>query len=189
MDKMNKEALAVKKAEQAFDRKRRTIGLYGGPLLAVLTFVTPFSGLTVEAHKLLAIMVLVAIWWITEPVPIPVTSLIGPTLAVVTGVVKVSVAFAAFANPMIFLFMGGFILATAMMKHGLDKRFAYWLLSRKWVGSSPKRICLAVGLAAALCSGWVSNTATAAMMFPICLGLLTSIKEMFAANGREIDLH
>lgn len=61
MDKMNKEALAVKKAEQAFDRKRRTIGLYGGPLLAVLTFVTPFSGLTVGAHKLLAIMVLVAI--------------------------------------------------------------------------------------------------------------------------------
>lgn len=189
VDKMNKEALAVKKAEQAFDRKRRTIGLYGGPLLAALTFVTPFSGLTVEAHKLLAIMVLVAIWWITEPVPIPVTSLIGPTLAVVTGVVKVSVAFAAFANPMIFLFMGGFILATAMMKHGLDKRFAYWLLSRRWVGSSPKRIFLAVGLAAALCSGWVSNTATAAMMFPICLGLLTSIKEMFAANGREIDLH
>lgn len=189
VDKMNKEALAVKKAEQAFDRKRRTIGLYGGPLLAVLTFVTPFSGLTVGAHKLLAIMVLVAIWWITEPVPIPVTSLIGPTLAVVTGVVKVSVAFAAFANPMIFLFMGGFILATAMMKHGLDKRFAYWLLSRSWVGSSPKRIFLAVGLAAALCSGWVSNTATAAMMFPICLGLLTSIKEMFAANGREIDLH
>ena len=113
VDKMNKEALAVKKAEQAFDRKRRTIGLYGGPLLAVLTFVTPFSGLTVEAHKLLAIMVLVAIWWITEPVPIPVTSLIGPTLAVVTGVVKVSVAFAAFANPMIFLFMGGFIIAKA----------------------------------------------------------------------------
>ena len=189
MDKMNAEALAVKKAEQAFDRKRRTIGLYGGPLLAIITYMTPFSDLTVEAHKLLAIMVLVAIWWITEPVPIPVTSLIGPTLAVITGVVKVGVAFAAFANPMIFLFMGGFILATAMMKHGLDKRFAYWLLSRKWVGSSPKRIFLAVGLAAALCSGWVSNTATAAMMFPICLGLLTSIKEMFAANGREIDLH
>jgi sodium-dependent dicarboxylate transporter 2/3/5 len=85
--------------------------------------------------------------------------------------------------------MGGFILATAMMTHGLDKRFAYWLLSRSWVGSDPKRIFLAVGLAAALCSGWVSNTATAAMMFPICLGLLASIKEMFAANGRTIDLH
>ena len=186
---MSKEALAVKRAEQEFDRKRRTIGLFGGPLLALLVFLTPIDGLTLGAHKLLAIMVLVALWWITEPVPIPVTSLIGPTLAVVTGVVPVGAAFAAFANPMIFLFMGGFILAKAMMTHGLDKRFAYWLLSRSWVGSNPKRIFLAVGLAAALCSGWVSNTATAAMMFPICLGLLTSIKEMFAANGREIDLH
>lgn len=189
MDKMSKEALAVKRAEQAFDRKRRTIGLFGGPLLAVLVFLTPIAGLTVAAHKLLAIMVLVALWWITEPVPIPVTSLIGPTLAVITGVVPVGSAFAAFANPMIFLFMGGFILAKAMMTHGLDKRFAYWLLSRSWVGSNPRRIFLAVGLAAALCSGWVSNTATAAMMFPICLGLLSSIKEMFAANGRVIDLH
>lgn len=189
MDKMSKEALAVKRAEQAFDRKRRTIGLFGGPILALLVFFTPIVGLTVAAHKLLAIMVLVAIWWITEPVPIPVTSLIGPTLAVMTGVVPVGSAFAAFANPMIFLFMGGFILAKAMMTHGLDKRFAYWLLSRSWVGSNPKRIFLAVGLAAALCSGWVSNTATAAMMFPICLGLLSSIKEMFAAGGRQIDLH
>ena len=188
MEKISKEAQRVKEAERAFDRKRRTIGLFGGPLLAILVFLTPVDGLTLEAHKLLAIMVLVALWWITEPVPIPVTSLIGPTLAVITGVVPAGQAFAAFANPMIFLFMGGFILAKAMMSHSLDKRFAYWLLSRSWVGSNPKRIFLAIGLAAALCSGWVSNTATAAMMFPICLGLLNSIKDMFAANGRQIDL-
>ncbi|WP_302489362.1 DASS family sodium-coupled anion symporter [uncultured Mitsuokella sp.] len=189
MNKINQEALAVKRAEQVFDRRRRTIGLFGAPILALLVFFTPIDGLTLEAHKLLSIMVLVALWWITEPVPIPVTSLIGPTLAVITSVVPVSMAFAAFANPMIFLFMGGFILAKAMMTHGIDKRFAYWLLSRSWVGSNPRRIFLATGLAAALCSGWVSNTATAAMMFPICLGLLASIKEMFAVNGRQIDLH
>ena len=189
VDARQSEAAAVKAAEEAFDRKRRTIGLFGAPILALLVFMTPIDGVTLAAHKLLSIMVLVALWWITEPVPIPVTSLIGPTLAVITGVVPVGTAFAAFANPMIFLFMGGFILAKAMMTHGLDKRFAYWLLSREWVGSNPRRIFLAVGLAAALCSGWVSNTATAAMMFPICLGLLTSIKEMFAANGREIHLH
>ncbi|WP_337374331.1 SLC13 family permease [Mitsuokella jalaludinii] len=188
MNKINQETLSVKRAEQLFDC-RRTVGLFGGPLLALLVFFTPIDGLTLEAHKLLSIMVLVAIWWITEPVSIPVTSLIGPTLAVMTGVVPVSMAFAAFANPMIFLFMGGFILAKAMMIHGIDKRFAYWLLSRSWVGSNPRRIFLAIGLAAALCSGWISNTATAAMMFPICLGLLASIKEMFAASGRNIDLY
>ena len=138
--KMSKEALKVKEAEKAFDQKRRTIGLFGAPILAVLVFLTPIDALTLEAHKLLAIMVLVALWWITEPVPIPVTSLIGPTLAVITGVVPVGTAFAAFANPMIFLFMGGFILAKAMMSHGLDKRFTYWLLSRSWVGSNPRRI-------------------------------------------------
>ena len=188
MRKLSQEALEIKRAEQAFDRKRKTIGMFGAPILAILIFFTPIGGLSVEAHKLLSIMVLVSLWWITEPVPIPVTSLIGPVLAVITGVVKASDAFAAFANPMIFLFMGGFILAKAMMLHGLDKRFSYWLLSMSWVGSNPRRIFLAIGLAAALCSGWVSNTATAAMMLPICLGLLGAIKDMMAANGKDIDL-
>lgn len=188
MRKLGPEALAIKKAEQAFDKKRRTVGLFGAPLLAILIFFTPIDALTVEAHKLLSIMVLVALWWITEPVPIPVTSLVGPVLAVVTGVVPAGAAFASFASPTVFLFMGGFILAKAMMVNGLDKRFSYWLLSRPWVGSSPKRIFLAIGLATALCSGWVSNTATAAMMLPICLGLLTAIKDMFAASGKDIDL-
>ena len=187
MQDKNYEAKRVKDAEKAFDRRRRTFGLFFAPILAVAVMLTPIDALTLEAHKLLAIMVLVAMWWITEPIPIPVTSLLGPTLAVVTGAVPVSGAFSAFANSMIFLFMGSFILA--MMLHGLDKRFAYWLLSRSWVGSNPRRIFLAIGLAAALCSGWVSNTATAAMMFPICLGLLTSIKEMMAANGRKIILN
>lgn len=129
------------------------------------------------------------LWWITEPLPIAVTSLMGPILCVLTGVASAVNAFAPFANPMIFLFMGGFILAKAMMVHGLDKRFAYGLLSMKWVGSSPVRIFLSIGIATALCSGWVSNTATAAMMLPIALGLLTAIKDMMKANGRDIHLH
>ena len=145
--------------------------------------------LSLAAHKLLALMTLVALWWITEPLPLPVTALLGPTLAVVIGIVPASTAFSAFANPLIFLFMGGFMLATAMMHHHLDKRFAFWLLSRRWVGSNPKKILLAMGLATALCSGWVSNTATTAMMFPIALGLLGAIKEMFAAQGKILDLH
>ncbi|WP_027406261.1 DASS family sodium-coupled anion symporter [Anaerovibrio sp. RM50] len=188
MRKLSQEALEIKRAEQSFDRKRKTVGMFGAPLLAILVVFSPIEGLSLEAHKLLSIMVLVSLWWITEPVPIPVTSLMGPVLAVVTGVVNASDAFAAFANPMIFLFMGGFILAKAMMLHGLDKRFSYWLLSMSWVGSNPRRIFLAIGLAAALCSGWVSNTATAAMMLPICLGLLGAIKDMMAANGKDIDL-
>lgn len=130
-----------------------------------------------------------ALWWITEPIPIPVTSLLGPTLCVVFDVAKMKEAFAAFANPMIFLFLGGFIIAKAMMVNGLDKRIAYGIMSMKWVGDSPRRIFLAIGLACALCSGWISNTATAAMMFPISLGLLDAISEMMAANGKPINLN
>ena len=174
--------------DSSFDRKRRIIGAICGPVCAILVWFTPISGLSPEGHKLLAIMTLVALWWITEPIPIPVTSLLGPTLCVVFDVVKMKEAFAAFANPMIFLFMGGFIIAKAMMVNGLDKRIAYGIMSMKWVGDSPRRIFLAIGLACALCSGWISNTATAAMMFPIALGLLDAISEMMAANGKPINL-
>jgi len=172
----------------SFDKKRHVIGAFLGPICALLVWFTPIEALTPESHKLLAIMTLVAIWWITEPVAIPVTSLIGPTLCVIFGVVSMKEAFAAFGNPMIFLFMGGFIIAKAMMVNGLDKRIAYGIMSMKWVGDNPRRIFLSIGLACMVCSGWISNTATAAMMFPIALGLLEAIREMMAANGRNIDL-
>ena len=167
--------------DSKFERRRRMAGAVFGPICALLVWITPISGLSPEAHRLLAIMTLVALWWITEPIPIPVTSLVGPTLCVVFGIVKMKEAFAAFANPMIFLFMGGFIIAKAMTVNGLDKRIAYGIMSMKWVGDSPRRIFLAIGLACMLCSGWISNTATAAMMFPIALGLL----EIGRASCRE----
>ena len=131
---------------------------------------------------------LVAIWWITEPIPIPVTSVLGPTLCVLIGVASMQDAFSNFANPLIFLFLGGFLLAKGMVVNGLDKRIAYGIMSMKWVGDSPRRIFLAIGLACIMCSGWISNTATAAMMFPISLGLLEAIREMMAAKGKVIDL-
>lgn len=180
--------LEVVNRETAFDRKRRIAGAIFGPICALLVWMTPISDLTPEAHTLLAIMTLVALWWITEPVPIPVTSLFGPTLCVILGVTKMKDAFAAFSNPMIFLFMGGFIIAKAMMVNGLDKRIAYSIMSMKWVGDSPRRIFFAIGFVCMLCSGWISNTATAAMMFPIALGLLDAIREMMAHHGKVINL-
>ena len=172
----------------SFDNKRRAIGAILGPIVAIIVWSISIASISVPAHRLLAIMSLVAIWWITEPVPIPVTSVLGPTLCVILGVAPVEKSFSNFANPMIFLFMGGFLLAKGMMVNGLDKRIAYGILSMKWVGDSPKRIFLAIGIACMLCSGWISNTATAAMMFPIALGLLEAIREMMAASGKTIDL-
>lgn len=167
---------------------RKLTGAILGPLCAEILWFMPISGLSNQAHHLLAVMSLIAIWWITEPVAIPVTSLLGPTLCVLLGIVPINVAYSQFANPMIFLFMGGFLLAKGMMVNGLDKRIAYGIMSMKWVGDSPRRIFLAIGLACILCSGWISNTATAAMMYPIALGLLEAIREMMAINGKTIDL-
>ena len=167
---------------------RKMTGAILGPLCAIILWLMPIDGLSEQAHHLLAVMSLVAIWWITEPIAIPLTSLFGPTLCVILGIVPIKDAYEQFANPMIFLFMGGFLLAKGMMVNGLDKRIAYGIMSMKWVGDSPKRIFLAIGLACILCSGWVSNTATAAMMFPISLGLLEAIREMMAENGKTIDL-
>lgn len=181
-------ALEDQQRNTKFDRRRRLIGAICGPLCALIVWATPISGLSPEGHKLAAIMTLVALWWITEPVPIPVTSLIGPTLCVIFDVVKMKDAFAAFANPTIFLFMGGFIIAKAMTVNGIDRRISYGIVSMRWVGDNPRRIFFAIGFACMLCSGWISNTATAAMMFPIALGLLESIKEMMAAKGKVINL-
>lgn len=182
-----REGEAVQKSSR-FDHNRHLFGAIFGPILALIVWFIPIAGLSPEAHKLLAIVTLVAIWWITEPVPIPVTSLVGPTLCVLFGIASMKDAFASFGNPMIFLFMGGFIIAKGMMVNGLDKRIAYGIMSMKWVGDSPRRIFLAIGLACMVCSGWISNTATAAMMFPIALGLLEAIREMMLANGKTIDL-
>src|SRR5512135_551616 len=163
-------------AEEKFDKARKAIGFILGPVLGLIIYFLPIEGLTWEAHTLLAIVAFTATWWICEPIPIPATSMLAPTLCALLGVVPAGPAFAQFANPLIFLFLGSFLLATAMMTHGLDKRVAYGLLSMKWVGSSPTRILFALGMVTALMSGWVSNTATTAMMYPIALGLLLSIK-------------
>lgn len=179
---------SVKGKESSADKRRKMLGAVLGPLMAVFLWCMPIHALPEPAHHLLAVLSLVAIWWVTEPVPIPVTSLLGPVLCVLLGVAPVETAFQNFANPMIFLFMGGFLLAKGMMVNGLDKRIAYGILSMRWVGDSPRRIFLAIGVACMICSGWISNTATAAMMFPIALGLLEAIRDMMAANGKKIDL-
>lgn len=171
-----------------FDSVRRAIGFVGGPLCALLVYLSPIQDIVASAHMLLAILTFICIWWITEPVPIAVTALLVPVLIVVFNVADPTDAFASFADPIIFLFLGGFILAKAMSVHGLDKRIAYRLLSLKWVGGSTTRIFLIIGIASALCSGWISNTATAAMMLPIALGLLSTMQNMCASNGQSADL-
>ena len=171
-----KEALSP--AEERFERWRNSSGLFLGPLVGMLLYLLPMPSLSDKAHGLSAIIGWVVIWWVTEPIPIPVTALLGALLCVVFGIAPAKTVFAPFADPIIFLFLGSFILAEAMAVHGLDRRCAFKILSLKWVGNSTGRILFAFGAITAGISSWISNTATTAMMYPIALGIIYATADM-----------
>ncbi len=123
------------------------------------------------------------ILWITEALPLAVTALIGPVLAIILQVAPARAVFAPFADPIIFLFIGSFMLAEAMFAHGLDRRIAFGALSSRAVGGSPTRILLVYGAVATGISMWISNTATTAMMFPIGLSIVAHL-----TKGQESDV-
>jgi sodium-dependent dicarboxylate transporter 2/3/5 len=163
-------------AEELFNRRRRTFGLFAAPVLLVVLLAVPM-GLTGPAQKLAAILAMMVVLWVTEALPLAVTALIGPVLAVVLQVTSPRAALAPFADPIIFLFIGSFMLAEAMFVHGLDRRIAFGALSSRLVGGSPARILFVYGGVSAGISMWISNTATTAMMFPIGLSIVAHMTE------------
>jgi sodium-dependent dicarboxylate transporter 2/3/5 len=140
--------------------------------------------LSPEASSLAVIVVAVVILWITEALPLAVTSLLGAVACVLVGVAPAQEVFAPFADPLIFLFIGSFLLAEAIRLHGLDKRLAFGVLSVPWVGERPGRILAAVAFVCAITSSFISNTCTAAMMLAIVGGIVTAIEEAAAKSGR-----
>ena len=168
-------------AEELFNRRRRTAGLFAGPAIFLVLLLAPLP-LVPSAHRLAAVLGMMVVFWVTEALPLAVTALIGPVLAVVLGVAPARSAFAPFADPIIFLFIGSFMLAEAMFVHGLDRRIAFGALSSRAVGGSPVRILFVYGAVGAAISMWISNTATTAMMFPIGLSIVAHITE-----GRESE--
>ncbi|MES2918072.1 MAG: DASS family sodium-coupled anion symporter [Pseudomonadota bacterium] len=118
----------------------------------------------------LALLTLIGMLWMTQALDITATALLVPLLASLAGLLEPKAALAAFANPIIFLFLGGFALATALQRHGLDRELANWVL-RRASGHRRRAAWLLFALTAAL-SMWISNTATAALMLPLALGLL-----------------
>ncbi len=174
-------------AEEQFNRRRRTIGLALGPAFFVAVLVWPLPALSPEAHRLAAILALVVVFWITEALPIAVTALVGPALAVTLRIAPVRDVFAPFADPIIFLFMGSFMLAEAMFVHGLDRRIAFTALSLEWIGKSPGRVLVAFGGVTCALSMWLSNTATTAMMFPIGLSIVSHLRSTQPAAVRDIE--
>src|SRR5262245_1130584 len=164
--------------EAEFDRLRQCVGFIIAPLVFLLLWSLPISSLTATAHRLLAILGLVVVLWITEALPLPVTALLGPTLCVLTGVSGARDVFKSFADPIIFLFLGSFLIAEAMLYHGLNRRIAFHILGLRNVGENPARLLAAFAGITAFISMWVSNTATTAMMFPIGIAILTEMARL-----------
>jgi sodium-dependent dicarboxylate transporter 2/3/5 len=115
------------------------------------------------------------VYWITEAIPIPVTGLIGIALCVLMNVGPAREVIAGFGDPAIFLFIGAFIIAEAMLKHGVARRFAFRILSLRVVGSSTTRIVIAFGIVTTALSAFISNTATVAMLLPTALGIVATL--------------
>jgi solute carrier family 13 (sodium-dependent dicarboxylate transporter), member 2/3/5 len=148
--------------------------IFLAPAVALAVYLLPL-GLPADAHRLLAIVVLAVCFWITEAIPAPVTALLAPALAVLVGIGSVKTVFAPFSDPVIFLFIGSFMVAEAMRVHGLDRRVALAILSQPWASRSAGNLLLTIGFVTCVISLWVSNTATTAMMLPIGLGLLRAL--------------
>jgi sodium-dependent dicarboxylate transporter 2/3/5 len=178
-------ALLLHSDGAAPDPRARLAGLLLAPLLFLTLLALPLPALKPEAHRLAAVMVAVATLWVTEALPLPVTALGGAAACVVLQVAPAKDVFAPFADPLMFLFIGSFMLSQALFKHGLDKRVAYAVLAVPWIGGRPWRIMAAFGTVTAAISGWISNTATTAMMFPIGLALVRLLFESEERAGRS----
>ncbi len=172
-------------AEDAFNRKRRTVGLFLGPLVFALVWVAPLP-IAVDAHRLAAILAMVVVLWISEALPMAITAILGPVLAIICQVAPARSALAPFADPIIFLFIGSFMLAEAMFVHGLDRRIAFTALSSRWVGSSGARILVVYGLVGTTMSMWMSNTATTAMLFPIGVSIIAQLRRGMSGQDEAL---
>lgn len=152
-------------------RARAWIGAAGAPLVFLVLWLAPLP-LEEPAHRLAAIFGAVLTLWITEVIPIAATALLIAPLLVVCGVSTPKESFKHYADPLLYLFVGGFFIAEAMRKHGLDRRIAKAIVGAPWVNGRPARVRVAMIAAGALMSMWISNTAATAILVPILIGMI-----------------
>src|SRR5215203_2592489 len=164
----------VSEVEARVERIRRTAGFVLAPAVFVALLLAPL-GIAAPAHRLAAILAAIVVLWVCESLPLAITAILGPILAVVLQVAPARQVFASFADPVVFVFIGGFMLAEAMFVHGVDRRIAFTALASRFVGSSATRVLVVYAAVATVLSMWISNTATTAMMFPIGLSIVNHL--------------
>jgi len=152
------------------------IGFVLGPTLFLLIlFLVRPKELSPEGVAVLASTSWIAVWWITEAIPIAVTALLPIILFPLTGALELSTTTSAFGHKYIFLYLGGFILAISIEKWNLHRRIALNII--RIIGSDIKRIILGFMVATAFLSMWISNTATSVMMLPIGIAIIKQLKD------------
>lgn len=165
---------------------RERLGLVAGLVCFPLLLVVPMGDIPAPAQRMLAVAVLMGVWWVTEAIPIAATSLLPLALFPVLDVGTAAQAAAPYSNHLVYLFLGGFMLAQAMQRWGLHLRMALHVVNV--VGTSPSRIVLGFMCATAFVSMWVSNTATAAMMMPIGLSVIQQVADAIEKRRGEGEL-
>ncbi len=166
---------------------RMWFGRVLGPVLglAVYFLLPEDDALSSAARATAAVAIVMAVWWMTEALPLAVTSLVPIVAFPLAGVLELDAATAPYASDTVFLFLGGFVIALAMQKWNLHKRIA--LVVMRAVGTKPKQLILGVMIATAFLSMWVSNTATTMMMLPIGISVLALVatRKIHAAQGTD----
>ncbi|WP_130449057.1 DASS family sodium-coupled anion symporter [Zhihengliuella halotolerans] len=162
---------------------RRWIGLVAGVLAAFAVYYSMPQDLDSAARLTAAIAVLMGIWWMTEALPIPATALVPLVVFPVLGGVDIKEVGSSYGNDIIFLFMGGFILALAMQRWNLHRRIALMTVSA--MGTKSNMVIAGFMLATAFLSMWVSNTATTVMMLPIGVSVLLLVTNLAGPAGEK----
>ena len=167
------------------DGYRQRIGLILGPVAAIGgSLLDVPAGLTADEWSVALVAILMAIWWISEALPLAATALVPIVAFPLLGVLPVGEVTAAYGNDLIYLFLGGFFIAVTMQRWQLHRRIALHTISL--VGPSPRRVILGFMLATAGLSMWISNTATAMMMLPIALAVLRQSEDEAGQRGEAL---
>ncbi|MEQ8349504.1 MAG: DASS family sodium-coupled anion symporter [Sneathiellaceae bacterium] len=151
------------------------VGLVAGILVFAATFaLPPPAGLSPAGWHVAGLALAMAIWWSSEPVPIAVTALLPVAVLPLVGAGDIGTAAAPYANPLLFLFMGGFLLAAGVKRWGLHRRLAHSVV--RAVGTEPHRLVLGFMAASGFLSMWVSNTAAVVLMLPVAISIVTVVE-------------